>query len=46
MTRVLRVVARPESEAATVYRRAIGRPEAIAPGIAPHPEFDLINHGG
>src|SRR5258708_7790735 len=46
MTRVLRVVARPQSEAATVYRRAIGRPEAIAPGIAPHPEFDLVNHGG
>jgi hypothetical protein len=46
MTSVLRVVARPQSEAATVYRRAIGRPEAIAPGIAPHPEFDLVNHGG
>ena len=46
MTRVLRVVARPQSEAATVYRRAIGRPDAIAPGIAPHPEFDLVNHGG
>ena len=46
MTSVLRVVARPQSEAATVYRRAIGRPEAIAPGIEPHPEFDLVNHGG
>jgi len=46
MTRVLRVVARPQSEAVTVYRRAIGRPEAIAPGIAPNPEFDLVNHGG
>ena len=46
MTTVLRVVARPQSEAATVYRRAIGRPEAIAPGIAPQPEFDLVNHGG
>lgn len=46
MTSVLRVVARPQSEAATVYRRAIGRPEAIALGVAPHPEFDLVNHGG
>ena len=46
MTSVLRVVARPESEAARLYRRAIGRPDAIAPGIAPHPEFDLVNHGG
>lgn len=46
MTPVLRVVARPQSEAATVYRRAIGRPEAIAPGVALHPEFDLVNHGG
>jgi len=46
MTRVLRVVARPQSEAVTVYRRAIGRPDAIAPGIAPHPELDLVDHGG
>jgi len=46
MTRVLRVMVRPQSEAAAVYRRAIGRPDAIAPGIAPHPEFDLVNHGG
>lgn len=46
MATVLRVVARPQSEAARFYRRAIGRPEAIAPGIAPHPEFDLVNHGG
>ena len=46
VTRVLRVDARPQSEAATLYRRAIGRPEAIAPGIAPHPEFDLVDHGG
>lgn len=46
MATVLRVVARPQSEAARIYRRAIGRPEAIAPGIAPHPEFDLVNHGG
>lgn len=43
---MLRVVARPQSEAAAVYRRAIGRPDVIAPGIAPHPEFDLVNHGG
>lgn len=46
MATVLRVVARPQSEAARFYRRAIGLPEAIAPGIAPHPEFDLVNHGG
>jgi len=46
MTTVLRVVARPQSEAANMYRRAIGRPDAIAPGIAPRPEFDLVNHGG
>ena len=43
---MLRVVARPQSQAAAVYRRAIGRPDVIAPGIAPHPEFDLVNHGG
>jgi hypothetical protein len=46
MARVLKVIARPQSEAARIYRRSIGRPEAIAPGIAPHPEFDLVNHGG
>jgi hypothetical protein len=42
-------VARPQSEAARAYRRAIGRPletETIAPGLAPHPEYDLQDHGG
>lgn len=49
MARVLNVIARPRSEAAQAYRKAIGRPlkpEAIAPGLAPHPEYDLQDHGG
>jgi hypothetical protein len=49
MAQVLYVIARPQSDAAKAYRVAIGRsalPEAIAPGIQPHPEFDLADHGG
>ena len=49
MAQVLYVIARPRSDAAKAYRVAIGRtplPEAIAPGIQPHPEFDLVDHGG
>jgi hypothetical protein len=49
MAQVLYVIARPQSEAAKAYRVALGRsalPEAIAPGIQPHPEFDLVDHGG
>ena len=49
MARVLYVVVAPRSEAATAYREALGRPPepaALAPGIAPHPEYDLTDHGG
>ncbi len=46
MMRVLRVIARPDSNASRAYRKAIGRPEAIAAGIGPKPEFDLADHGG
>lgn len=49
MAQVLYVIARPRSDAAKAYRVAIGRsalPEAIAPGIQPRPEFDLVDHGG
>ena len=49
MARVLYVVAGPRSEAASAYRKALGRPaepDVLAPGLAPHPEFDLADHGG
>src|SRR5258707_1287786 len=43
----MRVVIRPGSEAAKQYTRKAGiDPEALAPGFAPTPSQDLINHGG
>ena len=46
MVRVLRVIARPNSKALRAYQATLGRPDAIASGIAPKPQFDLVNHGG
>jgi hypothetical protein len=43
----MRVVIRAGSEAAKQYTRKAGiDPEALAPGFAPTPSQDLINHGG
>jgi hypothetical protein len=46
--RPLNVVLRPESSAANVLRAQAGlpTPEAIAPGILPTSQHDLVNHGG
>jgi hypothetical protein len=46
MVRALRIATRPNSKATRAYLKAVGRAEAIAPGIAPKPAYDLVDHGG
>lgn len=46
--RPLNVVLRPGSSAANVFQAQAGlaAPEALAPGVPPAPQHDLVNHGG